>query len=541
MKGKKKRGRNAAQEMLKKAPMSPNKVNLSVIIPAYNLEDCIEDCLDSVLLQKIDRMQIIVANDCSTDRTWEKLLKYAEMHPEIIPINLSENKGPSAARNAALELAEGEFIHFCDGDDAVPEGAYRELLRIAAEEKADIVTGNYSRMYPNENSAVRPFSHYSSQTGIERCFESGNTTLWNKIFRRSIIEKHHLRFDESMAQYEDYLFYSQFILKKPAAAFTDMYVYTYTEPITRPLGGQIRYANIDCARNIERAWRSIFQTEIVEYQRLWFMAYRHNLDWYFNCSWKLIQNPEERQAAFEIMRSLICWVEKSVKFCSWALEDRAQAFYNTFHVDYLTFCSIRCEDYLLQLAILDNIHPRGPAAAAADGLKKLSFEERDRKLCKSIEKQLDELETTYQSVYTNKRVWKDHYWNLMDSVVNDYWRLLQGAEERDCLFRKIRATNALICEKNLFLRLSSPEDVQRFKQIFCVDNATLHVLNYSQYMAVCSPRFIAAGGVGGSAPCYVPDPITAFISACRCGNVGMQAILRSIKAWAAFKLARTKR
>ncbi len=520
---------------------SSNKVDLSVIIPAYNLEDCVSDCLDSVIAQKIDKLQVIVVDDCSNDHTWEILQAYAEKHPQISIIQHTENKGPSGARNTALELAEGEFIHFCDGDDSVPEGAYHEMLRIAMEKKADIVTGNYSRMYPNENGAIRPFSHYSSPTGIERCFESGNTTLWNKIFRRSMIEEDHLRFDESMAQYEDYLFYSQFILKNPITAFTDMYVYIYTEPITRPLAGQIRYANISCARNIERAWRTIFQTEIARNQQLWFMAYQHNLDWYFNCSWKLIQNPEERQEAFEIMRGLVSWVEKNVKFCSWGLEERAQAFYHIFHVDYLTLCSIRYEDYLLHLAILDNIHPRGPAAVSEERLKKLSFEERDRKLCQSIEKQLDDLETTYQAVHTNKRIWKDHYWNLMDSVVNDYWRQLQGAEERDRFFQRIRATNTVIYEKNQFLRLSSPDDVQRFKQIFCVDAATLYALNYSQYMAVCSPRFIAIGGSGGGASGYVPDPITAFISACRCGNVGMRAILRSIKAWVAFKLARKKK
>lgn len=543
-KRKKRGGTPAGNEPGNAAEASRYKFDLSVVIPAYNIEDCIGDCLDSVLAQKIEKLQILVADDCSTDKTWEKILEYAEKYPQIVPVSLPKNMGPSGARNAALDLAEGEFIHFCDGDDSVPEGSYKEMLRVAREQNADIVTGNYSRMYPNERGAVRPFSHYSTPTGIERCFESGNTTLWNKIFRRSLIEKDRLRFDESMAQYEDYLFYSQFLLEDPKTAYTDYYVYTYTEPIVRPFAGKIRYASMECARNFDRAWRILFSTEIEKNQELWAEAYRHNLDWYFNCSWKLIQDTAERREAFEKMRGLICWVEKNIRFCSWQTEGCPQSFCDILHVDYLTFCSIRYEDYLLHLALLENIRPRAPIRTAADEKNNPLDAESEHRLCQKIEKQLEDLEKTYpdQVEYANKRVWKDHYWNLVDSTINDFWRQLPGAEDKDRLFERIKRTMDRIGEGNQFLRPTSPDDLWRFKQIFCVDAATLHTLNYSQYMAVCAPRFLAnGGGSGGSGtPVYVPDPITAFISACRNGQVGMRAILRSIKAWAAFKLARRK-
>ena len=185
-----------------------SKIDLSAIIPAYKVEKSIADCLESILKQNVDKMEIIIIDDGSIDNTRTIIEKYAEKYKQIVPVFCFENKGVSAARNAGLDVAHGDYIHFCDGDDSVPDRAYEELLRIAKEENADLVTGNYSRMYPNENSVIKPFSHYTAPTGKERCFESGNSMLWNKIYRRSLFEKNHLRFDEELKIYEDCLFFS---------------------------------------------------------------------------------------------------------------------------------------------------------------------------------------------------------------------------------------------------------------------------------------------------------------------------------------------
>lgn len=512
------------------------EIDLSVIIPAYNLENCIGKCLNSVLAQEIEKMEIIVVNDCSTDKTSDIIQAYAQKHSQIIPIDMAVNQGPAAARNAALDVAKGEFIHFCDGDDAVPEGAYKELFRVAREEEADIVTGNYSRLYPNEHNAVRPFSHYSAPTGLERCFESGNTTLWNKIYRRSLIVKGHLRFDESMRCMEDSLFHFCYILQGAKMSYTDMSVYIYREPILRAFDGNIRFANIDCAQGMDSLWRRTFSYDIQGNQRLWRQAYQHNLSWYYNWSWKWIQDLQVRQQAFEILRGLVCWVEQTVEFCSWSQPSGAQEFFDIFHIDYATFCSIRCEDYLLHLAVLDNIHPRVPLSAVEEELEPIPYSEKDRMLENSIRKQLADLAASYQGEHVNKRVWKTHYWNLIDTIINDYWRQIQNFEKKKALFERIIEEMDNSWERNRFLRLSTPDDVWRFKQIFCVDYATLKVLNTSQYMAVCIQRFTDGGGYA-----YTLEPIDYFVTACRDGRVGLRGILKSLKAWFMFKLARRKR
>lgn len=165
---------------------------LSVIIPAYNLENDIVLCLNSVLKQDVEEMEILVVDNGSRDGTSEVLRHYEAKDPRVKPIYIKENCMASGVRNAALNVAKGKYIHFCDGDDMVPEGAYEELLRIAEEEKADVVTENYSRKYPSQGNAIRISSHYQEKDAFARCFESGNATLWNKIFRRSLIENLHI-------------------------------------------------------------------------------------------------------------------------------------------------------------------------------------------------------------------------------------------------------------------------------------------------------------------------------------------------------------
>ena len=538
--GKKSTGKKSNVQARKKKP-SVYGIDLSVIIPAYNLEDCIADCLDSVLAQKIENIQITVVDDCSKDKTRDIIESYAEKCKQIMPVFFPVNKGVSAARNAALDAAKGEYIHFCDGDDTVPEGAYQELLRIAEEEDADLVIGNYSRRYPNEGNVVRPFSHYTAPTGIERCFESGNTMLWNKIYRRSLIERCHLRFEEDLKYYEDFLFYQKFVLVQSKAVYTDFYVYIYTEPLYRTDSGNIRYANLDCALGVDKAWRTIFSSDIQENKTLWQQAYQWNLNWYFTYSWKMIQDPEIRMRTFRILRELICWVQETVTFCSWFQPGRMQSFMDIFHVDYPTFYSIQLEDYLLHLAILDNIRPRAPIQPVVEDLKGLNDKDRDKMLAEEVKKQVEDLHKVYQRKYTNRYVWKTHYWNLLDSIVNDYWRQIIDEEEKSALFGEIRALAELLRTRNSLCSISTPDELWRFRQIFCMDNATLQMITASQYLMACAPRYGNSAEGSGSAIMYAPDPIEAFVNASRNGQVGMRAIFKAIKAWVAFKLGRRKR
>ena len=110
---------------------------VSVIIPAYNIEDYIGRCLDSVISQTYKNLEIIVVDDGSRDHTGEILDNYAKKDRRIKVIH-KENGGVSSARNKGIEAAEGDYIGFIDGDDLIEPEMYKTLVDLLEEENADI-------------------------------------------------------------------------------------------------------------------------------------------------------------------------------------------------------------------------------------------------------------------------------------------------------------------------------------------------------------------------------------------------------------------
>lgn len=112
---------------------------ISIIIPIYNAEKYIEECINSVLNQTYKNWELILVNDGSTDQSYELCLKYAETNTQIIIIQ-QENKGANKAREEGWKLAKGEWITFVDADDSLPCDAL-EYLASAIDEKTDIILG----------------------------------------------------------------------------------------------------------------------------------------------------------------------------------------------------------------------------------------------------------------------------------------------------------------------------------------------------------------------------------------------------------------
>ena len=110
---------------------------VSVIIPAYNIEDYIGRCLDSVLSQTYKNLEILVVDDGSSDCTGEILDDYEKKDQRIRVIH-KENGGVSSARNIGIEAATGDYIGFVDGDDLMEPEMYKTLVNLLKEENADI-------------------------------------------------------------------------------------------------------------------------------------------------------------------------------------------------------------------------------------------------------------------------------------------------------------------------------------------------------------------------------------------------------------------
>ena len=110
---------------------------VSIIIPVYNSAPFIERCLESVLLQDYENLEIICIDDGSTDKSLELLKALKERAPNLVILE-QDNKGPGAARNLGLDKSSGEFVCFLDSDDRISENFISELLCLALRTRSDI-------------------------------------------------------------------------------------------------------------------------------------------------------------------------------------------------------------------------------------------------------------------------------------------------------------------------------------------------------------------------------------------------------------------
>lgn len=175
---------------------------VSVIIPVYNVERYLSQCLDSVVSQTLENIEIIIVNDGSTDGSLKIINDYAEKDDRIIVVNHDENKGLFCARITGVENANGDYVCFVDADDTVSIDWVRLLLKNITESNADICIGNTVsvdehkwKFYYNNTINFTKFKkpligedllgEFFNQEGS--CFHW--QTIWNKIYKKSLWDK----------------------------------------------------------------------------------------------------------------------------------------------------------------------------------------------------------------------------------------------------------------------------------------------------------------------------------------------------------------
>ena len=149
---------------------------ISVVIPAYNAEEFIDECLESILSQTFTDMEIIVVNDASKDSTLLKIQSIAAKDPRIRVINLPFNKGLSGARNAGIEEAKGEFLCFVDSDDCLQPFALQTMYEATQKENADICRVGFYRGFQFKVRSVKKIKY-----DIYHIPEALRLTLYQKI------------------------------------------------------------------------------------------------------------------------------------------------------------------------------------------------------------------------------------------------------------------------------------------------------------------------------------------------------------------------
>lgn len=193
------------------------KVDVSIIVPVYNAQKTLERCIESVLRQTYENYELLLVDDGSTDASGKICDKYAQADSRVRVIH-KENTGVSDTRNMAIECAEGEYIQFIDSDDWIIPEATALLYHAAADNGCELVISDFYRVI-NERVSQKgnieeegiltreAFAAYMMDKPAD--FYYG--VLWNKLFRRDIIEKFHLRMDKEISWCEDFMFNLEYI------------------------------------------------------------------------------------------------------------------------------------------------------------------------------------------------------------------------------------------------------------------------------------------------------------------------------------------
>lgn len=183
---------------------------LSIIIPVYNVEQYLSDCLNSVLQQSLSDMEIICVNDGSTDASPNIVKEYQKDYHNIILIN-QPNGGLSAARNAGLKKASGEFVFFLDSDDyLLNNSALTDALKLTKTQNADICV--FNALINGETPYISPFptrTEAISGAQLMQLFYNHSQTLmipiWGHLYRRQFLLDNNLWFKDGI-YHEDILF-----------------------------------------------------------------------------------------------------------------------------------------------------------------------------------------------------------------------------------------------------------------------------------------------------------------------------------------------
>jgi FkbM family methyltransferase len=221
---------------------------VSVIVAAYNVGRYLGQCLESLVHQTLTNIEIVVVDDASQDGTALIINEYKSRYPKLVRAVMCEhNKGLASVRNIGMKVARGQYIAFTDGDDWADIRMCEVMHQRARADNADVVIADATVFYEDSKTFGQFFDQPLRQTLDPelrtRPFElsrDGRVMLlepvaWTKLYRRSFLEKHALRFEDGMNSYEDICFHVSVLLKAARISLLDTALFFYRQ--NRP--GQI--------------------------------------------------------------------------------------------------------------------------------------------------------------------------------------------------------------------------------------------------------------------------------------------------------------
>lgn len=215
--------------------MSTSRLYISVIVPIYNTERYVRQCIDSVLSQEDVDFELILVDDGSKDSCIEIIKEYQHKHPRIIQSYFIHGKGPAEPRNYGLRRASGDYILFLDSDDYLPKGALKSLFNAAKTfPEVDFIKGNH-RVLTSSGEVPTRFAEsraqyankvLSSEFALKHII-GGHNIPCNILYKHKFLMKHKLSFRENLTYLEDGPFLMEFFSFDPKALYIADETYVY--------------------------------------------------------------------------------------------------------------------------------------------------------------------------------------------------------------------------------------------------------------------------------------------------------------------------
>lgn len=313
----------------------------SIIIPIYNVEHYLNQCIDSILCQDYIPFELILVDDGSTDGSSIICDEYAQRDNRVKVFHL-KNGGVSKARNYGLEKAQGAYISFVDSDDFVSKD-YLKVIGQAIKGEPDLITFNYIRWINSDKQETGRFrlseGTYQEINKLYNeaiCLEVVSLSVWCAIFKRSIITAYQLRFNENMKTCEDFMFSLNYYQHIQNFSAINTPLYFYRENLNSATGKRTLQHSADYQIIFDKINRILeqqsFKDEIKDlFQRRWtrwIIALVANYKTQ-RISNKKIEEVVCQQAYYETMlqfksKGFLCQMER------WLLKEKAFASINLY-------------------------------------------------------------------------------------------------------------------------------------------------------------------------------------------------------------------
>lgn len=208
------------------------KDKISIIIPVYNVEEYLEKCLESIINQNFDKVEIIIVDDGSTDKSLQIAKEYQKKYPEKTRVISQENKGQGGARNTGIKNATGKYLLFVDSDDTIKSGMLETLYTEMEKSNADIVLFGFEYV-DEKGKVIRQRTEFNDEY-MEFTLQdqpylfTKDGYIWDKIYKTSLFVENGIWFPERM-WYEDLNVEAKILLCADKIVFINKIFYEYLQ------------------------------------------------------------------------------------------------------------------------------------------------------------------------------------------------------------------------------------------------------------------------------------------------------------------------